>query len=181
MHLEYRFAGVGGQGAILAGVIFANAMIRYENKHAVQSPSYTAAVRGGPTKVDVIVDDDPIIFPRATNINVMLSFHEKSYHAFAYNLADDVIIVADTDLNPGLKPDERTYLIPFYRIAKEVIGKVQVANVIALGAIYAVTGIPKEESLRQAIKDRVPPAFVDLNMKAFDEGVKRIEELLKNR
>ena len=176
MHLEYRFAGVGGQGAILAGVIFANAMIRYEGKHAVQSPSYTAAVRGGPTKVDVIVDDDPIIFPRATNINVMLSFHEKSYHAFAYNLADDVIIVADTDLNPGLKPDERTYLIPFYRIAKEVIGKVQVANVID-----AVTGIPKEDSIRQAIKDRIPPAFIDLNMKAFDEGVKRIEELLKKR
>ena len=179
MHIEYRFAGVGCQGAILAGAIFAGCMIKYEGKHAVQSPSYTAAVRGGPTKVDVIVDDDPILFPRATKINMMLSFQQKAFNTFAVNLADDAIIVADQDLNPDIKPGDRTYLLPFYRIAKEDLGKLQVANVIALGAIYAVTKSVSEENLRNAIKDRVPPAFQELNMKAFDIGVEKIEKLIK--
>ena len=53
------------------------------------------------------------------------------------------------------------------------------ANVIALGAIYAVTKPVSEESLRNAIKNRVPPAFVELNMNAFDIGVEKIQKLLK--
>jgi len=58
-----------------------------EGKHAIQSPSYTAAVRGGPTKVDVIVDDDPILFPRATKIDMMLSFQQKAFNTFASKIA----------------------------------------------------------------------------------------------
>ena len=61
-HFEARFAAVGGQGILLAGDIIAEAAISFENKYAVDSPTYTAQVRGGPTKVDVIIDSKRIEF-----------------------------------------------------------------------------------------------------------------------
>ena len=46
---RYRivFSGSGGQGLILAGVIFAEAATIYDKKTAVQSQSYGPEARGG--------------------------------------------------------------------------------------------------------------------------------------
>ena len=38
---EIRIAGVGGQGAMLAGIVLAEAAVFYEDKYAMQSPTYT--------------------------------------------------------------------------------------------------------------------------------------------
>ncbi|MEK7327117.1 MAG: 2-oxoacid:acceptor oxidoreductase family protein, partial [Chloroflexota bacterium] len=54
---EFRFSGEGGQGVILGGAILAEAAILHEGKYAVQSPQYGSRVRGGPTKVDVIISE----------------------------------------------------------------------------------------------------------------------------
>ena len=52
---EIRYAAVGGQGIITAGALLVDIAVQMENKYALESPTYTATVRGGPTKVDVIL------------------------------------------------------------------------------------------------------------------------------
>ena len=47
---EIRFSGSGGQGLILAGVIFAEAATIFDTKNAVQSQSYGPEARGGASK-----------------------------------------------------------------------------------------------------------------------------------
>jgi len=72
-HFEARFAGVGGQGVITAGKILAYAIVSFEGGKAVQTPTYTAQVRGGAAKVDVVVDENHVEYPKTENIDFFLS------------------------------------------------------------------------------------------------------------
>lgn len=64
---EIRLAGTGGQGVILASVILAQAARVYENRQVVQTQSYGPAARGGASKADVIISDEPIFSQNARN------------------------------------------------------------------------------------------------------------------
>lgn len=64
MTTKLRFVGVGGQGVILAGEILAAAKIK-AGGFGVKASTYTSQVRGGPTKVDIILSDDEILYPYA--------------------------------------------------------------------------------------------------------------------
>ena len=58
MKYQLRFGGEGGQGVITAGEILAEAAIE-EGRCAFKCSTYTSQVRGGPTKVDIIIVIDP--------------------------------------------------------------------------------------------------------------------------
>jgi len=75
---EIRFSGSGGQGLILAGVIFAEAGAIYEGINAVQSQSYGPEARGGASKSEVIISDETINYPKATSIDLLLSLTQES-------------------------------------------------------------------------------------------------------
>lgn len=60
MKYQLRFGGEGGQGVITAGEILAEAAIK-EGRQAFKASTYTSQVRGGPTKVDIIIDDKEIL------------------------------------------------------------------------------------------------------------------------
>ena len=71
MRKQLRFTGVGGQGVLLAGEILARAYVK-AGKYGVQVGTYTSQVRGGPTKVDIILDDEPILYPYAVDVRLIL-------------------------------------------------------------------------------------------------------------
>ena len=60
---EIRLAGTGGQGAILAGILLAEAAIR-DGKNVVQSQSYGPEARGGASRAEVVISDDEIYYPK---------------------------------------------------------------------------------------------------------------------
>ena len=64
MKHQLRFTGVGGQGVLLAGEILAAAKIE-SGGYGVKAATYTSQVRGGATKVDIILDENEIIYPYA--------------------------------------------------------------------------------------------------------------------
>jgi 2-oxoglutarate ferredoxin oxidoreductase subunit gamma len=45
-----------------------------------------------------------------------------------------------------------------------------VLNIVMVGFFAAVTEVCQPESLRKAVAESVPPAFKELNLKAFDKG-----------
>ena len=77
---ELRFVGVGGQGVILAGEILSAAKIE-AGGYGVKASTYTSQVRGGPTKVDIILSDEEI----NSQIGDLFAFMEeyKQNHAVA--------------------------------------------------------------------------------------------------
>ncbi len=182
---EFRLSGEGGQGVISGGAILAEAVILHGGKYAVQSPFYGSRVRGGPTRVDVIVSNTPIVYPRATKIDFFLALAQISYEKYATNLADGATILIDTNLVPNV--DEKAHKgrhtvlrLPIVEIAKIELGMEVVSNTIALGVMVALTEILPPETLWKSIEARVPKKAIALNRKAFERGMKD-GALLKGR
>ena len=177
---EARLSGEGGQGVVMGGAILAEAAILHEGRYAVQSPMYGSRVRGGPTKVDVIVSDEEIIYPRATQIDFFLSLAQMSMNKYCTDLADHAIILVDTNLVPQV-PDKnhKVYRFPFVEVAKNELGNMVLSNIIALSVMVELTGVVSREALWQAIQARVPQKYLELNKQAMERGFAIGAEMVK--
>ena len=178
---EARFSAVGGQGVILAGDVLAEAAANFEGLNAVQSPTYTAQVRGGPTKTDVILDTEEILFPRATSIDFFLSLAQKSYNRFAYNLKPDCIILIDPNLVHTVdEKSYRVYRIPIVELTKKSLGRMVFTSAVALGAMTELTKFIKVESMIAAIRKKVPKGTEEINIRAFNIGRNSVKDMLES-
>ncbi len=180
MHFEARFSAVGGQGIILAGTILADAA-HLEGLHAAGSPTYTAQVRGGPTKVDVIIDSERILFPRTSAIDFFLSLATTSYQRFGVDIRDGAVVCVDPNLVEV--PEEhreryQVYEVPIIQLTQEKLGRLVYTSAVALGTMVALTDVVSEESVREALKRRAPKGTEYYNMQALDVGIEAIRELL---
>lgn len=179
-HYELRFVGAGGQGNMLAGTIIAEAAIFYENKYATQVPTYTSQVRGGPTKADVIIDDQPIEFAESTHIDFLLALDQRAFELYKGDLKVNALVLIDSHLvqvSPEDQQKRDVYAYPIVRTAKYEIGKLVTANILAVGLTVELTAVLDKENVRKAIRARVPAAFLDLNMRAYDLGLQAAREL----
>lgn len=96
---QLRFTGVGGQGVLLAGEILAEAQIK-DKGYGVKAATYTSQVRGGPTKVDILLSDEEILYPYANEgeIEFMLSTAQVSYDSFKNGVREGGVIVVEPNL-----------------------------------------------------------------------------------
>ncbi|MGZ8428032.1 MAG: 2-oxoacid:acceptor oxidoreductase family protein [Candidatus Deferrimicrobiaceae bacterium] len=168
---EIRFSGSGGQGLILAGVIFAEAATIYDTKNAVQSQSYGPEARGGASKSEVIISDQTIDFPKATSIDLQLSLTQESCTKYYKDLKPDGTLLVDEDFVREIpKGTFKVIKLPIIRTATEEIGKSFVANIVAIGAIAGITGQVTYEAVEKAVLSRVPKGTEELNKKALKAG-----------
>ena len=176
---ELRFSGAGGQGLITAGIILAEAASIIEGKHAVQSQSYGPEARGGASKSEVIIGDSPIDYPKATVVDACLAMTQEAADKYAVGIKAGGLLLVDSDFvkNPP-QGDFKVYDFSIMRAAQEEIGRAIVANVIALGAMIALTDVVARESGLEAVLRRVPEAFKDLNKKAYNLGFEKVKELM---
>ncbi|NNG45544.1 MAG: 2-oxoacid:ferredoxin oxidoreductase subunit gamma, partial [Deltaproteobacteria bacterium] len=94
---EIRFSGSGGQGLILAGVIFAEAATIYDKINAVQSQSYGPEARGGASKSEVIISEEVIDFPKAQGIDLQLSLTQEACTRYYKDIKSGGILLVDED------------------------------------------------------------------------------------
>jgi 2-oxoglutarate ferredoxin oxidoreductase subunit gamma len=168
---ELRFSGAGGQGLILAGVIMAEAAAIYDGKQAVQSQSYGPEARGGASKSEVIISDGPVDYPKATVVDALLALTQEACDKYSHDLKEGGVLLVDSDLVKRLPAGNfKTVSFPIINTAKNEVGREIVANIVALGAMVALTGVVTKESAEKAVLSRVPEAFIELNKKAFQTG-----------
>ncbi|OHB25824.1 MAG: 2-oxoglutarate ferredoxin oxidoreductase subunit gamma [Desulfuromonadaceae bacterium GWC2_58_13] len=173
---EIRFSGAGGQGLITAGIILAEAAAIIEGKFAAQSQSYGPEARGGASKSEVIISDAPIDYPKATIVDACLAMTQESADKYANGIKPGGVLLLDTDfVKNEPKGDFKIYKMPITRTAKEDLGREIVANVVALGAMIALTGVVSREAGEKAVLAKVPAAFLDLNKKAYNLGFEKIK------
>jgi 2-oxoglutarate ferredoxin oxidoreductase subunit gamma len=171
---ELRFSGAGGQGLILAGVIMAEAASIYEGKQAVQSQSYGPEARGGASKSEVIISDEPIDYPKATCVDALLALTQEACDKYVCDLKEGGVLLLDSDLVKRMpEGNYNVTRIPIINTAKNEVGREIVANIVALGAMVALSGIVSRENAEKAVVSRVPEAFVELNRKAFQLGYEK--------
>ena len=175
-----RFTGVGGQGVLLAGEIFAAAKIKLGG-YGLKTATYTSQVRGGPTVVDITLDDDEIFYPYANDgeIDFMLSVAQKSYDLFKDGVSDGGTIVIDPALITPTEEDRKTWNIieiPIITIAKEEVGLVLTQSVIALSIANTLMDAIEPEHLKEVMLSKVPKKVHEANLKAFELGTKYAKE-----
>lgn len=176
---EIRFSGSGGQGLITAGIILAEAASIIEGKHAVQSQSYGPEARGGASKSEVIISDSPIDYPKATIVDACLAMTQESADKYASGIKDGGVLLLDSEfVKREPQGNFKTVKFPIMRTAKEELGREIVANVVALGAMVALTGAVSREAGEKAVLAKVPEAFIELNRKAYNLGFEKVKALL---
>ena len=176
---ELRFSGAGGQGLITAGIILAEAASIVEGQYAVQSQSYGPEARGGASKSEVIISDGPIDYPKATTVDACLAMTQEAADKYSKDIKAGGLLLLDSDfVKTEPKGDFKIIKFPIINTAKNEIGREIVANVVALGAMIALTDVVARESGEKAVLSRVPEAFLELNKKAYNAGFEKVKALL---
>jgi 2-oxoglutarate ferredoxin oxidoreductase subunit gamma len=170
MRHEVRFSGFGGQGIILSAVILGRAAVMYDNKFAVQTQVYGPEARGGASMSAVIIDDEPILFPKVTTPDIFVIMSQEGFEKYGASAPENAVMVLDSSLVHS-RPKCTWYEIPATREAKETLGRDIVANIVMLGALIATTHIVGETALEKAILDSVPKGTEALNIRAMKKGI----------
>ena len=169
--IQVRLAGFGGQGIVLMGLILGEAGA-LDGRHVSGSNSYGAQARGSACKSEVIICDDPIDFPHVIKADVLAVLSQGAYTAYREDVPDSGLILYD---ETRVRPDEpccvRHRGIAASDYALKGLGNAQVANMVMLGALVAVTGIVSVDAVRKAISLHVGETFRAINLKAFAAGV----------
>ena len=101
---------------------------------------------------------------------------------FGYKLPEQIVEVGRAEQNlvgisAGLaSTGKKVYAVPGAKIA-EKLGKTLVANVVMLGALTILTKAVDAQALKKSIMDNVPTGTEELNLQAFEEGVKFAKNL----
>jgi len=168
---EIRISGFCGQGVILSAIVIGKAGCIYENGYSTMTQAFGPEARGGACSAQVILSNEPILYPYVTQPDILVTMSQEAYSLFAPQLKDDGILIIEQDLVriDKLPAGVRVYSLPATRLAEE-LGKRMVMNIVMVGFFGAVTELLNPDALRQAIADSVPEAFRELNLKAFDKG-----------
>lgn len=182
MRNQLRFTGVGGQGVLLAGEILAAAKIKLGG-FGVKAATYTSQVRGGATKVDILLDETEILYPYANEgeIEFMLSTAQISYDQFKSGVKEGGTIVVEPNLVKPSAEDRKKwkiYEIPIITIAKEEVGNVVTQSVVALAITRTMTDVMDRDVLVETMLSKVPEKVKAANLKAYELGEKYAKEAM---
>jgi 2-oxoglutarate ferredoxin oxidoreductase subunit gamma len=168
---EIRISGFGGQGIIRCGYIVGKTASLFDDKFATLTQSFGPEARGSACSAQVLVDKDPIRYPYVTVPDTVVCMSQEAYDKYGSHITDDGTLIIDEDLVKFEEPPKggKLFSIPATRIAEQLGNRI-VANIVMLGFFTAVTDIITAKSTREALPTSVPERFVDLNLKAFEQG-----------
>jgi 2-oxoglutarate ferredoxin oxidoreductase subunit gamma len=114
-----------------------------------------------------------VLYPYVTNPDILVVMSQEAYTKFSPEVRQNGMLIIEQDLVRigNLPAGTKVYSCPATRIAEE-LGKKMVLNVVMVGFFAAVAKVLKPEALCDAVLDSVPPAFKELNEKAFNAGFK---------
>jgi 2-oxoglutarate ferredoxin oxidoreductase subunit gamma len=172
MQTEVMFAGFGGQGILLSGKLLAVTAMT-QGYEVAWIPSYGPEMRGGTAYCTVVIGDRPIGSPIIKNPAHLVAMNRPSLEKFAPAVRRGGVILVNSSLIPVAagREDVDELLVPATGIANE-IGSVKAANIVALAAFVARSGIVDFETLRETVKEEfaAKSKFIPLNMTAMDRG-----------
>jgi 2-oxoglutarate ferredoxin oxidoreductase subunit gamma len=132
------FAGFGGQGIILSGLILCHAGIK-EGRQVSHIPSYGAEMRGGTANCAVVVADSPIGSPLVPRPDICVVMNRPSLAKYEPLLAPGGLLLWNSSLIDGapVRADIRSVAVPANRVAEEE-GSARAANMVMLGVLAAL-------------------------------------------
>ena len=176
---EIRIAGFGGQGVIMAATVIAKATCIYEQGYSTMTQNFGPEARGGACSAQVILSDQPILYPYITAPDASVIMSQEAFTKFSGEIKPGGLLLIEQDLVrvSNVKTGVRVYGVPATRLAEQ-LGKRMMLNIVMVGFFGAVTGFVTTEALKQAVLDSVPPHTREMNVKAFEAGFEYGKKML---
>ncbi len=168
--VQVQLSGSGGQGLILAGIILADAAIR-DGYHVIQTQSYGPEARGGASVAEVSISSDPVDYPHVEKADILLALTQQSCDKYLPRVSEKALVILDAQMVGTVPKTRATVLrLPMVQTARNEVGREMVANIVSLGALNSAAGLVTWPSLEEAVKERVPADYFELNRKALAAG-----------
>ncbi|MCD6306891.1 MAG: 2-oxoacid:acceptor oxidoreductase family protein [Deltaproteobacteria bacterium] len=165
-------SGAGGQGVITAAIILAEAAVVYEDLNAVQTQSYGPESRGGATRADVILSDEPIYYPKVEQPNIAVCLTQEAYSRYSWSVRPGGLLLTDTRyVRQDPKVDARQVGFGMHDTVANRIGNPIVFNICVLGVLVGLSGLIRAESIEQVLAGRVPLESLEINRMALQAGL----------
>ncbi len=135
------FSGFGGQGVLSMGYTVANTAM-FEGRHVTYFPSYGVEVRGGTANCTVVVSDEEIASPVASEPDFVVAMNQPSFARFQSILQSGGLICVNSSIvdTSSARHDIEVLAVPTAQLAEQV-GSIKVANMILLGAFIKASSI----------------------------------------
>lgn len=141
---------------------------QHSTKWSVQTQNYGAEARGGASRSEVKISDEPIMYPYIDKPDVLVIMSEPAFQKYGSDMKEGTILIIDPDTVLS-RPPGKHYQIRATKAAED-IGKKFVANMIILGAVCELSSVVSKEALKIAVKDSVPKGTEALNLSALEKG-----------
>ncbi len=177
--LTIAMVGSGGDGVVTMGSLVAQAAAR-EGLHVIQTEAYGPQIRGGETSCTVRVASREV-FAQGDTVDVLVVFGWQDFARFRGEIAaasDAVILYEAADETQFEKLDlpvgehARWIPIPFQQLAKDSAGTTAAKNIVTLGIVAELFGLPAE-TIRKAVArkfGRKKASLAESNDRAFEAG-----------
>ncbi len=184
--LTFAMVGSGGDGVVTMGDMVAQAAAR-EGLYVIKVEAYGPQIRGGESSTTVRVSSEDI-FAQADQVDVLVVFNWKDFARFKGEIttAPNAIILSeakdDTEVDPadlGAGPEATWVKIPFIELAKEAAGTTLAKNIVTLGLLSELFGLP-QAAMRRAIEQKFAKKkaeVLEANIKGFEAGIEHARSL----
>jgi 2-oxoglutarate ferredoxin oxidoreductase subunit gamma len=141
MLIRTIFSGFGGQGVLSMGYTVANTAM-LEGKYVTYLPSYGVEVRGGTANCTVVVSDEEIASPVASDPEFVVVMNQPSFFRFQSILQSGGLICVNSSIvdTSCARHDIEVVAVPTSELA-EKLGTIKVANMIMMGAFIKASNI----------------------------------------
>lgn len=172
---KVRIGGWAGQGTVRAGSLLGKSLAIEQGYDVVQKRSYSAAVRSGIAYSDVIADKENVDELVIDIPDYLLILYQKTLDEWEDTAKKSRFLIVDsTRVKKVPDVEGKVFEVPAGQIAED-IATAKAANVVLLGALAKVSDDIDLESLKKVVRSDFPEKYVDMNIKALEEGYKEIE------
>jgi 2-oxoglutarate ferredoxin oxidoreductase subunit gamma len=173
------FSGFGGQGVLSMGSTLATAAM-LQGKYVTYLPAYGVEVRGGTANCTVVVSDEEIASPVASEPECVVAMNQPSFARFQGILQAGGLLCANSSLidTDSARSDIEILAIPAGELAEQA-GTIKVANMVMLGALLRASNMISYETMLKNLETILGAGkskLIKVNREALSLGYNYIKE-----
>jgi 2-oxoacid:acceptor oxidoreductase gamma subunit (pyruvate/2-ketoisovalerate family) len=176
--LEIRWHGRGGQGAITAAKIIAQAAFLKGFRGITAAPSFGAERRGAPVSASTRISSEPVLVVSQVenpDIVVVLDHTLLKYPEVTQGLGKNGWMIVNSPLSPkelGLKGEYNVATADATKVCQDlglIVAGLVIVNTAILGALLRATKIVEMPILEKVIRERFSKSTVEINLAAINK------------
>jgi 2-oxoglutarate/2-oxoacid ferredoxin oxidoreductase subunit alpha len=168
--LTLRIAGESGEGVITIGETLCRIAAR-EGIHIVTFRTFPAEIKGGPCMIQVRLSEKPIPY-HGEQVDFLVCLNQAAVDENLPDLRENGALLCEAECDLIENTGRTVYKVPFDRIATREIGSRISKNIVVLGTLSHLLGLPKS-SIEAFITEkftRKGKAVLDHNLNALQRG-----------